>query len=183
MPRAVYDSLLRPNTIRLLKLALGAPYELLHALVHVVALSKALDCVAISYAWVDSTKTKVLQTQHGDYSITSSLYCALSNVRDSDQHLWVWADAVCINQDDNSEKAKQVRLMGKIYSRARLVAVDLGEKLAATKDIGRVIVLLYALARISELPLEPCSAKLEKGYLIMYEDYEKYSLPSMSDRA
>jgi hypothetical protein len=80
MPRRVYDSLLGLNTIRLLKLALGAPSEPLDALVQVVALSKAPDYIAISYAWGDDTKTKVLHAQHGDYLVTSSLYLALSNV-------------------------------------------------------------------------------------------------------
>ena len=68
------------TTIRLLKLALGAPSEPLDALVQVVALSKAPDYIAISYAWGDDTKTKVLHAQHGDYLVTSSLYLALSNV-------------------------------------------------------------------------------------------------------
>ncbi len=30
----------------------------------------------------------------------------------------IWIDAICINQNDNFEKASQVRLMGRIYEHA-----------------------------------------------------------------
>lgn len=39
-----------------------------------------------------------------------------------------WIDAVCVNQDDFSEWDNQVRLMAKIYTRAQLVYVWLGEE-------------------------------------------------------
>jgi hypothetical protein len=73
--------------------------------------------------------------------------------------------------------------MGKICSGARLFAVDLGEKLATTKYLGRGIELLHALTRIPEAPLEPCLAQPKKAYFIRYEDYEKYGLPPKTDRA
>jgi hypothetical protein len=38
-----------------------------------------------------------------------------------------WADGVCINQNDTEEKAQQVLLMGKIYSKSNLMFAYLGE--------------------------------------------------------
>lgn len=38
----------------------------------------------------------------------------------------IWADAVCINQQDDAEKSHQVPLMGSIYSLAKTDAVWLG---------------------------------------------------------
>ncbi len=38
----------------------------------------------------------------------------------------LWADALCINQNDESEKTRQVRMMGDIYSQAQMVVVWLG---------------------------------------------------------
>ena len=39
---------------------------------------------------------------------------------------WVWADAICIDQEDVAEKVVQVGMMGEIYERAEGVVVWLG---------------------------------------------------------
>lgn len=39
----------------------------------------------------------------------------------------LWADAICINQDDVQEKGHQVNMMGKIYTKAIGVIVWLGQ--------------------------------------------------------
>jgi hypothetical protein len=44
-----------------------------------------------------------------------------------EQAEWFWIDAICINQQDLSERASQVQLMGKIYSSASWVIVRLGD--------------------------------------------------------
>jgi hypothetical protein len=41
---------------------------------------------------------------------------------------FLWADAICINQEDYVERSKQVVMMGEIYSQAKTVIVWLGEK-------------------------------------------------------
>lgn len=38
----------------------------------------------------------------------------------------MWADALCIDQHNDGEKAIQIRLMGRIYSQAECVAIWLG---------------------------------------------------------
>ena len=43
------------------------------------------------------------------------------------RRLHVWADAICIDQSNNEEKASQVTLMSEIYKRANKVMVYLGE--------------------------------------------------------
>ncbi|KAJ9149450.1 hypothetical protein NKR23_g4217 [Pleurostoma richardsiae] len=40
---------------------------------------------------------------------------------------WIWADALCIDQENKTEKAVQVAMMDEIYSRAGMVVVWLGE--------------------------------------------------------
>jgi Heterokaryon incompatibility protein (HET) len=44
---------------------------------------------------------------------------------------WLWADAICINQSDDIEKAHQVPLMRDIYGTAKEVSVHLGESASA----------------------------------------------------
>jgi hypothetical protein len=38
----------------------------------------------------------------------------------------VWIDAICISQNDTTEKTKQVALRGRIYAEADNVVIDLG---------------------------------------------------------
>lgn len=55
---------------------------------------------------------------------------------------WLWMDAVCINQDDNDEKAHQLQEMWRIYSNAKLVMVWLGD-LSDDADIALELLRLW----------------------------------------
>jgi hypothetical protein len=61
------------------------------------------------------------------FGITSNLMSDLLRLRLRDEPRLLWIDAVCINQTDNVEKTKQIRLMRKIYESAVRVLVRLGE--------------------------------------------------------
>jgi hypothetical protein len=58
---------------------------------------------------------------------TVNLDDALSHIRDRDRSRLVWADAVCINQYDDTEKGHQVKRMGSVYENAEEVLVWLGK--------------------------------------------------------
>jgi hypothetical protein len=58
----------------------------------------------------------------------NNLYAALSRLRDPDLPRLLWADAVCIDQQNLQERSDQVRLMASIYSSAIRVIVWLGEE-------------------------------------------------------
>ncbi|KAM7182731.1 heterokaryon incompatibility protein 6, OR allele [Rhypophila sp. PSN 637] len=58
--------------------------------------------------------------------ITNSLYQALSRLRLSDQDRRLWADQICINQEDLDERGNQVQFMNSIYKHANRVLVWLG---------------------------------------------------------
>lgn len=83
--------------------------------------------VALSYCWGTNVKDHTLHTPEGTISITSSLNQALRNIRDLNSPLYLWVDAVCINQDDAEEKESSVKYMGQVYARAQCVIVHLGE--------------------------------------------------------
>ena len=59
--------------------------------------------------------------------MTESLHAALQTIRQVDQPMTVWADAICINQDDLDERSQQVLRMRKIYSESLRLFVWLGE--------------------------------------------------------
>jgi hypothetical protein len=68
-----------------------------------------------------------------DVSITRNLAMALYSLRghyskslDSLGQFFIWVDAICIDQKDSEEKARQIPLMGRIYSSAMVVFAYLG---------------------------------------------------------
>ncbi|CAN9157338.1 unnamed protein product [Alternaria alternata] len=60
-------------------------------------------------------------------------------VREPDYAILVWIDGLSIDQENKTERAKQVRLMDKIYRQATCVAIWLGRE---ADDSGRAIQLL-----------------------------------------
>ncbi|KAF5986115.1 heterokaryon incompatibility protein (het-6OR allele) [Fusarium bulbicola] len=85
---------------------------------------------AISYLWGEKGKTEPIIVNGVQQFITPSLANALEYApyhwanafpeRDS-RSCRLWADALCINQDDDLEKGHQVQLMKFIYSAAEVV--------------------------------------------------------------
>jgi SpoVK/Ycf46/Vps4 family AAA+-type ATPase len=83
------------------------------------------DYMALSYVWGDPTvKNRILINKH-PFEVTLNLYYALIRLRSSvevkDRRLKVWIDAICINQNDLSERSSMVRKMDTIYSEALCV--------------------------------------------------------------
>lgn len=58
----------------------------------------------------------------------------------------LWADAICIKQDDDAEKIAQVPLMGDIYTNCSKVIVWLGQSLDSTE---RAFMMAYWLCKVS----------------------------------
>lgn len=82
---------------------------------------------ALSYCWGDN---KVLHpVLCGDFSVlwvTQNLHDALKAMRLEDKPRVLWADAICINQGNLSEKSFQVQQMADVYQNAERVLVWLG---------------------------------------------------------
>lgn len=86
---------------------------------------------ALSYTWGEPVFSEQLFIQGPDdendvrmLHVTPSLASALRRLRRGNSTVRrIWADAVCINQDDNTEKGRQIPLMSNIYRGAsRVVA-------------------------------------------------------------
>ena len=92
-----------------------------------VSLDDKIKYEALSYVWGTSPERITIKCGSGELHITVSLHSALSALRHRITGSRVlWADAVCINQNDIPERQKQVRLMGELYSRAQYVYIWLG---------------------------------------------------------
>lgn len=61
------------------------------------------------------------------FYVRPNLYAALQRLRDYDgRHVYLWVDAICIDQSNNRERSSQVSKMDEVYNRARSVSVWLG---------------------------------------------------------
>jgi hypothetical protein len=107
--------------------------------------------VALSYAWGDVSDTRNILMEDIIINISASLESALRMLRDPRKSIWLWADALSINQQDVAEKAVQVGLMTEIYQRAERVAIWLGPQ-SGDSDLG--MELIQKISRVAEFPRE-----------------------------
>jgi hypothetical protein len=123
-----YCSLAHEDSLRLLKLvpAKFSPTDELYCELVERRLSRQPDYEAISYVWGSPVFSEALFLSSERLKITGNLASALRRFRDPDSPRLLWADAVCINQNDPIEKSAQVAMMGEIYRSARRVLGWLG---------------------------------------------------------
>ncbi|KAI4601964.1 hypothetical protein KJ359_010830 [Pestalotiopsis sp. 9143b] len=86
---------------------------------------------ALSYTWGAPDFTETLHVVKDEdktsvIKITTNLRNALQRIRLENQKRLLWVDAVCINQQDDSDKSKQIPAMAHIFSAASRVLVWLG---------------------------------------------------------
>ena len=143
-----------PSTdIRILKLREGEPQTPLHCTLTTRPLKSTRypTYEALSYHWGDGEPTEeiTLNTKGKDFPdpfmVRPNLASALRQLRYRDRPRYLWIDAICINQDDNSERNVQVALMDGVYKGASEVCVWLGEEGdhsdLALSFISRVVIL------------------------------------------
>lgn len=110
---------------------------------------------ALSYTWGEDAPTRQMLRilKDGSFSFLSikpNLDDALRQLRkfipqNSSQLFWI--DAICINQDDVSEKNMQIKKMAMIYNRADSVSVWLGRE---DKDSHRAIDFIKKLLELND---------------------------------
>lgn len=88
---------------------------------------------ALSYTWDAPAFPRTIVLQGVECPITENLHAFLPRHRTLFDRQYLWIDALCINQLDLEEKAKQVSHMLTIFERAYSVAVWLGEEGPNTK--------------------------------------------------
>ncbi|KNG86301.1 hypothetical protein ANOM_005935 [Aspergillus nomiae NRRL 13137] len=96
--------------------------ELIHS-----AIAGRPEYDAISYTWGSAIQPFKLHTPEGYIPITTSLYLALMRMRKCQEPRMLWVDAICINQNDNVEKASQISMMPDIFRWATCVYAWIGE--------------------------------------------------------
>ncbi|TVY84439.1 Heterokaryon incompatibility protein 6 OR allele [Lachnellula suecica] len=149
-----YSPLPNTNTIRLIYLECGQSDESLRCQLKTATLGRLPPYEAISYTWDKPIFSHVLFVEGKSLAITESLFGPLQRVRPKSLartsfkfSVFLWADAVCINQKDVDERSQQVQLMRKIYENATRVVAWLGPSTDDTPRAWALMVKVLALER------------------------------------
>ncbi|KAK1752708.1 heterokaryon incompatibility protein-domain-containing protein [Echria macrotheca] len=99
--------------------------SLLHTTVSECGANLLEPYTALSYCWGPPERVRKIYIDGYACGITLSLDQALRDMRHDRMPHRIWADALCIDQANDNEKAHQVGLMGTIYSTASHTIIHL----------------------------------------------------------
>ena len=153
-----YDPLPNSDSIRLLELQPGDKTDPISCRLFLTRLQDEPQYEAITYVWGDPNTRVSILVNDKTLGVTPSLQDALLQVRSPILPRILWADAICINQEDMKERGHQVGMMARIYENARSVLICLN-------DIND------SLAEKLELVIEEISKKVDHN-LAQYRLYE-----------
>ncbi|KAH8763750.1 heterokaryon incompatibility protein-domain-containing protein [Diaporthe sp. PMI_573] len=96
-----------------------------------VSLDEDPAYLALSYAWGDTSVVGYFASHRGSQGrripYNKGIFDITNNILAPGTTLYLWIDALCINQEDLSERASQVAMMGTIFAQARQVIAFIGE--------------------------------------------------------
>lgn len=98
----------------------------IHCVLQTVLLEDEPSYTALSYHWGTDVPSTPVLINSKPVLVRRNLAAALRHLQQKDRPLNIWVDAICINQNDNKEKSRQVQMMAKIYERSTGVLVWLG---------------------------------------------------------
>jgi hypothetical protein len=121
----VYAPLISTNSVRYVKLLPGAGN--IECEIFEASTDEYISYTALSYAWGSASNPRTIRCSGTrDLTVWSNLYQALWHIRHPTESRILWIDAICINQNDVSERNQQVAQMTKVYTQAEKLLIWLG---------------------------------------------------------
>jgi Heterokaryon incompatibility protein (HET) len=108
------------------------------------SLEGAVEYMALSYAWENGSRAQAISISGTERLVSANLVDALRQLRNESDDVVLWADQLCINQNDPAEKASQIQIMGSIYKNAVQVISWVG---IAADDSDLVLTTLHRIER------------------------------------
>ncbi|KAL6835587.1 HET domain-containing protein [Trichoderma sp. SZMC 28015] len=122
-------------SIRIFTVAPGKPSEPLRGTLEAIKIDEIGSYEAISYVWKEdgppNCKYEIVINTDDDQRLLElteggNIFAALRRIRLPDRGRRIWADQICVNQEDLIERSQQVQFMNRIYKDASHVLVWLG---------------------------------------------------------
>lgn len=139
MFRYLYQPLLYKDSIRILILHPSSNDldPIICTIQHARLSDASLEYEALSYTWGDPGGTKSIMFHDSimRLAVGDNCYNALRRLRGKDSYRSLWIDAICINQIDVAERARQVCIMDRIFDFASGVVVYLGEQVTECRAL------------------------------------------------
>lgn len=121
-----YEPLDPPNTFRTFTLLPGSSSEPVQCTINNRALDDGTPYEALSYVWGKETDRTNIVCDGKELKVPQNLSDFLFQLRSPTEARILWADSICINQNDENEKGSQIRLMRSIFQEATKVLVWIG---------------------------------------------------------
>ncbi|EEU34771.1 uncharacterized protein NECHADRAFT_82369 [Fusarium vanettenii 77-13-4] len=157
----MYTKLRNDREIRLVTLKAGQFGDSISCCLRRVTLSKSLKFEALSYEWKQAHGSTSITCNGSPRPVTSNLALALRALRFSSRPRVLWVDAICINQEDPGEKAKQIPLMREIYASATSVLTWLGPDFPGAKEAFDILPYLCMVGVERHPTGKPDTEKME----------------------
>lgn len=168
LERFRYGPSLRRDQIRLLKLKKGPTGSRIEFELHTNTTGES-EYYALSYAWITPICDQEVTCNGKRMYIPSNLKLALLRFREKYPNCYLWADAICINQDDAADKTNEVRRLSTIFHDAKSVIVWLGEESETT---GLGLKLLSTLCEVFPSADGPDIRSLYLDHSILPDPYK-----------
>jgi hypothetical protein len=113
-------------SIRYLVLHPGSGNDPLECTLHTTLMADT-NFEAVSYVWGSDDRDQTILCDGRILALTTNLFQVLQRIRLRDTPRSIWADLICINQENLEEKGHQVGIMGQIYRHASRVLIHMGD--------------------------------------------------------
>ena len=101
------------------------PTPTVDAIFNPLDIGKCTHYDALSYVWGEKGGNIPMLCEGKSIEITKNCEEVLRYLRRHNEDRVLWVDAICINQNSDREKSRQVELMGHIYKSASTVTIGL----------------------------------------------------------
>jgi hypothetical protein len=153
------------GTTRLIHLLPGEDFEPIKVSMHIS--DSITDYEALSYCWGDASTLSPISCNDSRLQVTQNLKSALRDLRYPDRARVLWIDAVCINQQDVSEREQQVSIMGDIYRGATRTVVWLGETFPGDELAFQMV------QRLNDAHFDKIKRSIDDGFIVNVVDGTK----------
>ena len=171
-----------PSHTRILTLLPGGASSPLEVTLTVENVQVCNPYDALSYVWGKEKSTNFLIRDGQPVQIQANLDAALRSLRLPNRPLRLWVDAICIDQENLSERSSQVQIMKLIYKHAKTVIIWLGPETEGVSGAIRLALQLNEIRkRLKYIPNITLQRSPAMGYGLDPNSVKEYIDPNSDE--